>query len=192
MKDALKFFSGSIAVYVIMAACAGGSSGSRSNGSGGVAQDGAPGAGGSAQGGALGGGGSPASDLDASTGEDSSVVADAADGSDGSVSPVPDANAQTDASQPGTGGGSGNSGPQVDTVECDVVIDGVVYAEKAYPGRSVIDLASLRCIGVLSELTAFGTVTHQQENAFLEDGVARVGCGTPSARLYTSVMFVLP
>ena len=166
MKEALKVFAGSCAVYAIMAACSSGGgapnsvsmAGSQNGAHGGMQGMGGVTSGGAMSGGALGHGGTSGS------------------------SPVPDASAQTD---------SGTTGPQVNTAQCNTTIGGDVYAQVNYPGRTVVQLAQVHAIGQLTASSAAGS--QEQALAILVDGSARVYCGTPpTALVFTSVTFVLP
>lgn len=187
MKQALKMVFGSCVVYVVMAACAakekpqhGNGNGNDDSGRGGMLASGGAGAGGMANGGTQGG-------LNASGGLDAGAGRSGGAGRDDAgrdAGPVPDAMAQDSGTE-----------PQVDTVPCTTMIPGNTgfYAEKTYPGTTVLDLANLRALGVFTTAAATDSgSTHEQANARLADGVARVFCGPAAVQVYASVVFIRP
>jgi hypothetical protein len=184
MKQTLKLVVGSCAVYVIVAACSGGGNSLQNTvslgGSGNTGVQGNSGTTGTSNGsgGTLNGsGGGSILASGASTGTTGTKLTDAG--------PVPDAMAQTD---------SGTIGPQVNSVACDTTITSgsntSYYAVMSYPGRTVAQLASIHAVGALVTSTAAGT--HSQASVILQDGTARVNCGLTTAKVYSSVIFVLP
>ncbi len=66
------------------------------------------------------------------------------------------------------------------------------YAEHAYPGKKIVDLASVQVL--LHNPTGFGVPGYQTyvTPAVLKDGAAAVTCGAVGAVPYDKVTFVLP
>lgn len=176
MRNALKIFFGSVSVYLIMAACAGG--GSKSNGSGddpsysgksgtGMAMSGR-GSGGSA-GNAAGGNGVGGSINDGSMMD---AIMDAI--ADAVPDAVPDADAQT---------------PQEDTVSCTA--NGArTEAVMNYPGSTVREFANV--VVYAANANAAAPYTHARPLPLFRDGVVFVDCGTVMNPIYSSVTFIRP
>jgi hypothetical protein len=174
MRNALKFFFGSVSVYLIMAACSGG--GSKSNGSG----DGSSNSGTAGSGMAMSGRGSGGNAGNAVGGN--GVGGSVSDGSmmdvimDVFTDPVPDADAQT---------------PQEDTVTC---LAGQVTSTATinYPGATVRELSNIVVYGTLTTPTTAGFGYARPASIYFKDGSVMVDCGLLSNPTYSAITFIRP
>lgn len=87
--------------------------------------------------------------------------------------------------------------PDVATEPCDKVgdIGGTmfVYAEHAYPGKTVADLAPIAIAAHFTAGAAFAGYEHSTvAGTYLAAGKVAVNCGPQSAPTFDSVTFVLP
>lgn len=165
--DVVGSLSGSVVLYVAMAACGAPAGSGRagelstSTGAGGTA-NGASGAGSQGSGGVLGG-----------------LV-------DAMTNPVADAHA---ALPPDVATEPCNKRAHIGDSGIDYL-----YAEHAYPGKTKADLTALRQLGHLTSAYVVlpGYADIAGLGAYVRDGIAAVFCGSSQAPIYDTITFILP